>query len=191
MNSETTLPHSKIKEASSFVPDDTLGAKSANIVVSTLSRNRLLMPILGLLVTLLLFAATTFIGFFWPVQAPVVFIMQLLLLICGLFLLAYTVYRIRQQMLKPIAGLRNWSQRIRAGDLNTHIDLPPRGEFASLIQDINGLTDELHILTEECVTKPLISLTSRAHSRSCMTLPPASARLEALMNCWNSSLIPS
>jgi two-component system nitrate/nitrite sensor histidine kinase NarX len=149
MNSETTLPHSKIKEASSFVPDDTLGAKSANIVVSTLSRNRLLMPILGLLVTLLLFAATTFIGFFWPVQAPVVFIMQLLLLICGLFLLAYTVYRIRQQMLKPIAGLRNWSQRIRAGDLNTHIDLPPRGEFASLIQDINGLTDELHILTEE------------------------------------------
>lgn len=149
MNSETTLHHNKISEASPFVPDDSLGARSANIVVSTLSRNRLLMPILGLLVTLLLFAATTFIGFFWPEQAHVAFITQILLLICGLFLLAYTVYRIRQQMLKPIAGLRNWSQRIRAGDLHTHIDLPPRGEFASLIQDVNGLTDELHILTEE------------------------------------------
>ncbi|NNG13904.1 MAG: HAMP domain-containing protein, partial [Gammaproteobacteria bacterium] len=149
MSSETTLHHSKISEASPFVPDDSLGARSANIVVSTLSRNRLLMPILGLLVTLLLFAATTFIGFFWPAQADIVFITQLLLLVCGLFLLAYTVYRIRQQMLKPIAGLRNWSQRLRAGNLGTHIDLPPRGEFANLIQDVNSLTDELHSLTEE------------------------------------------
>lgn len=149
MNPETTLPHHKISDASAFEPDESLGARSANIVVSTLSRNRLLMPILGLLVTLLVFAATTFIGLFWSAQAHIVFITQLLLLVCGLFLLAYTVYRIRQQMLKPIAGLRNWSQRIRSGDLNTHIDLPPRGEFASLIQDVNGLTDELHILTEE------------------------------------------
>ena len=149
MSSETKLHHSKINETNPFVPDDLLGSQSANIVVSTLSRNRLLMPILGLLVTLLLFAGTTFIGFFWPAQAHLAFITQILLLICGLLLLAYTVYRIRQQMLKPIAELRKWSQRIRSGDLNTQVDLPPRGEFANLIQDINSLTDELHILTEE------------------------------------------
>ncbi|MDT8403985.1 ATP-binding protein [Sulfuriflexus sp.] len=149
MNPESILQRDKINQTSHYVPDDSLGALSGNIVVSTLSRNRLLVPILGLLVTLLLFAATTFIGFFWPNHADVVFITQLLLLVCGLFLLAYTVYRIRQQMLKPIADLRNWSQRIRAGDLHKHIDLPPRGEFASLIQDVNGLTDELHSLTEE------------------------------------------
>lgn len=151
MSTESTSLHSArlTAEDAHTQPAQTETLPASNIVVSTLSRNHLLVPILGLLVTLLLFAATTIIGVFWEEYARLVFTTQLFLLICGLSVLAITVNRIRQQMLKPIAGLRMWSQRIRAGDLITHIELPARGEFANLIHDINNLTDELHILTDE------------------------------------------
>jgi len=55
--------------------------------------------------------------------------------------------RLHNEFLSPLVALREWSQRIRAGDLNTQVPLPRRGEFVSLIRDINSLTDEINVLT--------------------------------------------
>jgi len=68
----------------------------------------------------------------------------------GLFAIGLTALilsRLHNEFLSPLVTLREWSQRIRAGDLNTHIPLPRRGEFSGLIRDINSLTDELNVLT--------------------------------------------
>lgn len=67
--------------------------------------------------------------------------------ITAIALAGLVLNRLHTEFLSPLISLRNWSQRIRAGDLKTHIPLPRRGEFSGLIRDINALTDELNILT--------------------------------------------
>jgi len=119
----------------------------------TLSRNRLLFPIAGLFTVLGLLSFSTILLYLLPESVQVIMLWQTLLLIVGLGLIIHTVHRIRQQLLTPLEGLRQWSKRIRSGDLDSHIDVPARGEFASLIQDINSLTDELHSLTDEMDTR--------------------------------------
>jgi len=132
---------------------DTVVAEADKRVCSTLSRNRLLLPILGLSSILLILAISTVMLYILPDSQQVIMLLQASIIIVGIGLIAHTVHRIRQQLLTPLDGLRAWSKRIRSGDLETHIDLPARGEFATLIQDINSLTDELHSLTDEMDTR--------------------------------------
>ena len=122
-------------------------------VGSRLSQNCLLIPVVALFSILALLAISTFMLYSSPDSYQVISLAQACLVIVGLGLVAHTVQRIRRQLLDPLDGLRQWSKRIRSGDLDTHIVLPPRGEFASLLQDINSLTDELHNLTDEMDTQ--------------------------------------
>ena len=120
---------------------------------SRLSRNCLLLPILALFSILFLMAISAFMLYLFPESKQIISLIQICLSVIGLGLVAHTVHRIRQQLLDPLDGLREWSKRIRSGDLDTHIALPSRGEFATLLQDINSLTDELHSLTDEMDTR--------------------------------------
>jgi len=122
-------------------------------VGSRLSQNCLLIPVLALFSILFLIAASGFMLYLFPESKQVISLAQVCLSIIGLGLVAHTVHRIRQQLLDPLDGLREWSKRIRSGDLDTHIKLPARGEFSNLLQDINSLTDELHSLTDEMDTR--------------------------------------
>ncbi len=122
-------------------------------IFSTLSRNRLLFPIVGLFTILCFLSISAIVLYIIPESYQVIILWQSILVIVGLGLTFHTVQRIRQQLLTPLNGLREWSKRIRSGDLDSHITIPARGEFASLIQDINSLTDELHSLTDEMDTR--------------------------------------
>jgi len=122
-------------------------------ICSTLSRNRLLFPIAGLFCVLCFLSISAVVLYLLPESYQVIMLWQAILLIVGLGLIVHTVHRIRQQLLTPLDGLREWSKRIRSGDLDSHITVPARGEFATLIQDINSLTDELHSLTDEMDTR--------------------------------------
>lgn len=74
-------------------------------------------------------------------------LLHALLGLTGIGLAGWILLRLRREYLEPLVALRSWSQRIRAGDLSTHIPLPSQGEFTALIRDINALTDELNVLT--------------------------------------------
>jgi len=130
------------------VPDD-----ANKRICSTLSRNRLLLPIAGLFSILCFLSISTIVLYLLPESYQIVILWQTILVVLGIGLTVHTVYRIRRQLLTPLDGLREWSKRIRSGDLDSHIIVPARGEFASLIQDINSLTDELHSLTDEMDTR--------------------------------------
>jgi len=130
-----------------------LSTDEGRIVGARLSQNCLLIPIIALLSVLLLLAASTFMLYVSSDGYQVIVLVQTCLIIISIGLVAHTVQRIRQQLLDPLDGLRAWSKRIRSGDLDTHIVLPPRGQFVNLLQDINSLTDELHNLTDEMDTQ--------------------------------------
>jgi len=133
--------------------DDAFHEESDKRICSTLSRNRLLFPIAGLFTVLCILSISAVVLYTFPESYQVIILWQAILVIIGLGLIVHTVLRIRQQLLTPLNGLREWSKRIRSGDLESHIIVPARGEFASLIQDINSLTDELHSLTDEMDTR--------------------------------------
>jgi len=134
-------------------PENHLSTDEGRIVGARLSQNCLLIPIIALFSVLLLLAASTFMLYVSSDGYQMFVLAQTCLIIIGIGLVAHTVQRIRQQLLDPLDGLRAWSKRIRSGDLDTHIALPPRGQFVNLLQDINSLTDELHNLTDEMDTQ--------------------------------------
>ncbi|MGD9000221.1 MAG: histidine kinase, partial [Granulosicoccaceae bacterium] len=116
---------------------------------SSLSRARLALPIALLLCLFALLGLSVFAGSLWPDSLALIQGLQIILVLAGMAIIAQLLVRIREQLLQPLDGLREWSQGIRAGNLEQHIPMPARGEFANVIRDINSLTDELHILTEE------------------------------------------
>lgn len=135
---------------SDYITDNAaLGLAAVQRTSSTLARSRLLLPIIGILSVLILLAASTLVSYLWPQLSQSLLVLQLLLLLAGLFLIAFTVNRLREQLLEPLDSMKEWSEWIRAGRLDSHIPLPAKGEFANLIQDVNGITEELNVLTEE------------------------------------------
>lgn len=62
---------------------------------------------------------------------------------------SYSIWMLRREILLPLSHLREWSHSLRTGNLAIHVPVPPHGELVGLVRDINGLTDELNILTEE------------------------------------------
>jgi two-component system nitrate/nitrite sensor histidine kinase NarX len=116
---------------------------------SSLARTRLAFPIISLLVIFACLAASVLFGNYFDEHTAVIHLVQALLTVTGMAVTGLLVVRIRQQLLEPLDSMREWSRRIRAGNLEGHIPMPARGEFAKLIRDINSLTDELNILTEE------------------------------------------
>lgn len=138
-----------------FKPQPTLTTNTAQrpsrrgVESSTLSRTRLAVPIVLLLGLLALLAGTVLIGSLWPERLVTIQGLQIILILAGTGIIGYLLVRIRQQLLEPLDGLRQWSRGIRAGNLEQHIPMPARGEFADVIRDINSLTDELNVLTEE------------------------------------------
>jgi len=141
MGTENAIKSNKLESSQDYSVPKRIG--------STLARNRLLFPIAGLFTILCFLSISTIVLYFLPDSYQVVSLWQIILVILGIGLTAHTVHRIRQQLLTPLDGLREWSKQIRSGDLESHITVPARGEFATLIQDINSLTDELHSLTDE------------------------------------------
>jgi len=109
-----------------------------------LATNGLLLPLATLFIILL----AEILLEVWP-QVPAASSIQLGLGAAGLVLVSLVFYRLWKEFLVPLSHLRSWSQNLRAGNLAIHVPVPPQGEMVSLVRDINGLTDELHTLTEE------------------------------------------
>ncbi len=111
-----------------------------------MQRNGLVLPLIGLLA---LFIAA-FVGAFRPqIATPLLVFIG----VVGISLIGLVLFRLRQEYFKPLGNLRAWSQHLRSGDLAIHVPVPRHGEMVTLVRDINGLTDELNILTEEMDTK--------------------------------------
>ncbi len=114
-------------------------------------RWRFALPLLGLI---LLIAGTGVILGAWlqdrAAVAPAWVAVALGMGLAALWLAGLLVRRYRE-LLEPLAHLRNWSARVRGGNLSARIPTPPdeRDEFAALARDINALSAQLQTLHEQ------------------------------------------
>lgn len=127
----------------------TLDLQSELFSNSSLARTRLAAPIISLLIIFGALASSIMLSSYLTEYTSIIHLAQALLTVSGIAITGLLVIRIRQQLLEPLDSMREWSRRIRAGNLEGHIPMPAKGEFAKLIRDINSLTDELNVLTGE------------------------------------------
>jgi two-component system nitrate/nitrite sensor histidine kinase NarX len=106
------------------------------------------LPVLGISLCLLFLGATLFLDVDFLSDTGLRWL-QGALLLSGLLFTGLSLLRNQRQVDQPLADLKKWSQRIRAGDLHTRIPRSGNNEYSALIDDINLLTDELNSLTEE------------------------------------------
>jgi len=88
-----------------------------------------------------------------PLYADMIAKTQLALLVVVIAAIAAIGFRLYQQIIQPLSGLKLWSGRIRSGDFYTPIPVAQNGPLTNTIEDINNLSHELDLLTEEFDTK--------------------------------------
>lgn len=111
--------------------------------------NRLSLPLLGLALIFAGVGAQVFVILAYPQHAYALYPLLGLLLLAGLALIWLIIARVRRDLVEPLSHLRNWSLRMRDGNLSARIPVPDSGEFRELAQDMNRLSDELKSLTME------------------------------------------
>jgi two-component system nitrate/nitrite sensor histidine kinase NarX len=67
----------------------------------------------------------------------------------GIYLLVLRQAHIKSRLLIPLAHLRDWSVKMRRGNLSAKMPIPAKGVFAELARDINDLGESLRSLTRE------------------------------------------
>ncbi|GMR20688.1 MAG: hypothetical protein BMS9Abin36_1284 [Gammaproteobacteria bacterium] len=103
----------------------------------------------GLFVLLTLWISSTALGLFLPAYSGMMFQAQLILIVPTLILALLLTRVLYKYWLRPLQQLQAWTQRIRAGDLETKVPLPESGELRDITRDINNLSRELSSLIVE------------------------------------------
>lgn len=114
-----------------------------------LLRERLLRPAAALVVCLIALGLLGFLTAIFPERAGALLAAQILVLLTSAGLIGLILTHVRRHLVEPLAQLRDWAQRLRAGDLSARIPVADRGEFAELVRDVNTLSDRLKALTIE------------------------------------------
>ena len=114
-----------------------------------LTGGELFAPLAGILLILASIVVCSYFIIAIPHYHSEIFILQIALFFFGVLLLYATQTRIKQNLIEPLAHLRNWTNRIRGGNLSAQIPVPSHGEFARLARDINKLGESLRSLSRE------------------------------------------
>ena len=109
----------------------------------------LLTPLAGILLILASIVTCSYFIIAIPHYRIEIFVLQIALFLFGVLLLYATQIRIKHNLIEPLAHLRNWTNRIRSGNLSAQIPVPSHGEFARLARDINKLGESLRSLSRE------------------------------------------
>jgi two-component system nitrate/nitrite sensor histidine kinase NarX len=112
-----------------------------------------LAPAAALMVSLVLLAASAGLAAHAPQYRGLWLGAALALLALGGAALALLMWRLQTQLLRPLAGLRDWAARVHGGSYSARIPDGMHGEFAQLARDLNDLGDELRSLNLEMATR--------------------------------------
>ena len=114
-----------------------------------LSASGLSLPSLGIAAVLVVLSAAT-VAALIPLALPSgsLFAIVVITIPLGALSLALLHFRIRRQLLEPLTHLRHWALRMQGGNLTARLPQPVTGEFSELAMDINRLSDNLQMLSQ-------------------------------------------
>jgi two-component system, NarL family, nitrate/nitrite sensor histidine kinase NarX len=110
-------------------------------------------PLFSLFVLLVLAGIVGFLAQMLPQLSRLLYSAQIIFLLGGIGCIGLTLWRVKRELLEPLAELRRWAKRMREGDLWVRVPITASGEFTELARDINDLGDELRMLNLEMTSK--------------------------------------
>jgi two-component system nitrate/nitrite sensor histidine kinase NarX len=125
------------------------GVNSWRSKFASLARTRLFSSIAAIISTLLLLGASSILLFLYPQHGGKIATLQLLLFGIGMVIIVQMLYRVYVNLVKPLNHMRVWAHQVARGDLSARIPLPPAGEIARLVDDMNSLSEELQQLNTD------------------------------------------
>lgn len=112
-------------------------------------RDNFFSPTTGLVMALVCIPIFGYLMLIWPAYSFYLYALQVAAASLGVYWLVLKQTRVKDQLLTPLAHLRDWAIRIRRGNLSAQMPVPAKGEFASLARDINDLGESLRSLSRE------------------------------------------
>lgn len=95
---------------------------------------------IAVLLTLFVCAAVTIWALYlYPEYLKVIIPIQALLLLFCVSIIMLLVRRFYREVIKPISSVRRWASRMREGDYSAEINLPIKGQFADLLQELSQM----------------------------------------------------
>ena len=85
----------------------------------------------------------------WQTGSMAVGLLVAVLLMSALIALFLAYRQVHAQLLQPLLEIRQWAHQLRTGELAARIDAPVPGEFADLNADINQISQQLQLLSED------------------------------------------
>ena len=110
---------------------------------------RLLIPFIIIALTLMGMLALAVVAGMKPELASALLWAQVALAGVGLVLTVGIALTVRVELYEPLYFLRTWMARVRTDDLSARVQVPLRGEFRALAQDMNKVADALESLTTD------------------------------------------
>ncbi|MDT8384564.1 MAG: histidine kinase [Gammaproteobacteria bacterium] len=142
-----------------------------------LNTSELYTPLTGLAITMLALVACSLGIYFWPAQKDGLFILQIILAICGLLFITHIVRCVSTRLVTPLSLLNDWAQRMSSGDFSARLPKIEGSEFSGLAKNINQLGESLRSLTLEMDDKvKRQTITMQRKTRSLEILYDVAAR---------------
>ena len=110
-------------------------------------------PLVLLLILLGLAGIAGLLALILPAYSSFFYIGQIVLLLSSVTCMGWALWRVKRDLLEPLAELRRWAERMRGGDLSVRVPVTASGEFTELAHNINDLGDELRMLNLEMASK--------------------------------------
>jgi len=102
--------------------------------------------LLGVLAALAVLAALVYVA---PGWRAALFVLALAAIAVAAGLTLFLERRIRRDLLQPLAQLRDWTERMRAGELAARVPESSSDVFRELVRDLNGLGDMMSDLSAQ------------------------------------------
>lgn len=116
---------------------------------TSLRNSRLFWPMSGLAVVLGLMLLTALAYINELIGPDILVALAFILTFCGAGIIGLCMHRMRSNLLEPLADMRQWATRMRAGDMDASLPQPHDGEFAPLVTDLSCLCDEFKRLKSD------------------------------------------
>jgi len=110
---------------------------------------RMYVPLVILVIVFITIASVNLIAHKNSESFNTIFIINIVLLLSGLFLITNIAFNLHAQLLRPLLLLRDWSKKLHDGELSARLPGIPETDFSVLFMEINNIASNLQELSED------------------------------------------
>jgi len=114
---------------------------------------RMYVPLIILVIVFFTLATINLIAIKESEIFSTILVINIALLLSGLFLIINIAFNLHTQLLRPLALLRDWARKLHDGELSARLPTIPNTDFSVLFVEINNIATNLQNLSEDMKTQ--------------------------------------